>query len=103
MEWLMNSIQRIGLLGFGEVGQVLAADFQSAGVTQLTAFDVLFKNPESACSRAASAAGVRVATTAGEAVADVDLIVSAVTAAQDLAAARSVMGTLKAGAYFLDV
>ncbi len=99
----MNTIERICLLGFGEVGQVLADDFQSAGVTQLIAFDVLFENPDSACSRAAAEAGVRAASTAREAVADADLIVSAVTAAQDLAAARSVAEALKPGAYFLNV
>jgi 3-hydroxyisobutyrate dehydrogenase-like beta-hydroxyacid dehydrogenase len=85
------------------VGQILAADFRSVGVTQLIAFDLLFKNPASACSRAAATAGVRVASTASEAVADADLIVSAVTAGQDLAAARSVLGELKRAAYFLDV
>ena len=99
----MSTIERICLLGFGEVGQTLAADFQSVGVTHLTAFDVLFKNPDSTCSSAASSAGVRVASSAGEAVADADLIVSAVTAAQDLAAARSVVGAIKRAAYFLDV
>jgi 3-hydroxyisobutyrate dehydrogenase-like beta-hydroxyacid dehydrogenase len=103
MERLMSAIQRICLLGFGEVGQTLAADFRAAGITQLTAFDLLFKNPDSACSRAAATAGVHVASTAEEAVADADLIVSAVTAAQDLAAARSVTGALKPCAYFLDV
>ncbi|HEY0941210.1 MAG TPA: DUF1932 domain-containing protein [Steroidobacter sp.] len=99
----MSGMQRICLLGFGEVGQILAADFQSAGNAQLTAFDLLFKNPESACLRAARSAGVRVASNAHEAVADADLIVSAVTAAQAVAAARSVAGALKGKAYFLDV
>lgn len=99
----MSSIQRICLLGFGEVGQILAADFKSAGATQLTAFDLLFKNPQSACSRAARDAGVRVASSATDAVADVDLVVSAVTAAQALAAARSVAGAMKSRTYFLDV
>jgi 3-hydroxyisobutyrate dehydrogenase-like beta-hydroxyacid dehydrogenase len=99
----MSTIERICLLGFGEVGQTFASDFQAAGVTQLTAFDLLFKNAESACTRAAVAAKVRVATSAVEAVATADLVVSAVTAAQDVAAARSVVGAMKAGAYFLDV
>ena len=99
----MSAIKHICLLGFGEVGQTLAADFRGAGGTQLTAFDLLFKNVESACTRAAVAAGVGVTQSAGEAVANVDLVVSAVTAAQDLAAARSVIGSIKPGTYFLDV
>jgi 3-hydroxyisobutyrate dehydrogenase-like beta-hydroxyacid dehydrogenase len=97
------SIQRICLLGFGEVGQILAADFQAAGVTHISAFDLLFKDANSACSRAAAAAGVRAAASAAEAAADADLIVSAVTAAQDLAAAESVVSGIKPAAYFLDV
>jgi len=99
----MSAIEHIGLLGFGEVGQTLAADFRAVGVTQLTAFDLLFNEPESACARAARAANVRVEASAAEAVAAADLGVSAVTAAQDVAAARSVVGAMKAGAYFLDV
>ena len=99
----MSAIQHICLLGFGEVGQTLAADFQVAGVTQLTAFDLLFNDPGSACSRAAIEANVRVASSAVDAVATADLVVSAVTAAQDVAAARSVAGAMKPGAYLLDV
>lgn len=99
----MSTIERICLLGFGEVGQTLAADFQAAGVTQLVAFDLLFKDAESACTRAAVEANVRAASNAGEAAATADLVVSAVTAAQDVAAARSVAGAMKPGAYFLDV
>lgn len=99
----MSQIEHICLLGFGEVGRTLASDFQAAGITQLSAFDVLFKDSASACSRAAVEANVRVAHSAAEAVATADLVVSAVTAAQDVAAARSVLGAMKPGAYFLDV
>jgi 3-hydroxyisobutyrate dehydrogenase-like beta-hydroxyacid dehydrogenase len=99
----VNGIQRICLLGFGEVGQILAADFKSVGGAQLTAFDLLFKNPDSECSRAARDAGVFAASNAGEAVAQADLVISAVTAAQAMNAARSVAGALKSEAYFLDV
>lgn len=99
----MSAIRRICLLGFGEVGQTLAADFRAAGVTQLIAFDLLFKDSGSACSQAAKAADVRIAASAAEAAADADLIISAVTAAQDLAAARAVAGAIKPGGYFLDV
>ena len=99
----MSAIEHICLLGFGEVGQTLAADFRAAGCTQLTAFDLLFKDSKSACARAAAAANVGIASSATEAVASADLVVSAVTAAQDLAAARSVVGALQPGAYFLDM
>lgn len=94
---------RICLLGFGEVGQTLAADFRAAGAAAITVYDVLFSDPTSAPLRAAVATGVRAGKGAKEAVADSDLVVCAVTAAQDVAAAKSVAGALKSSAYFLDV
>jgi 3-hydroxyisobutyrate dehydrogenase-like beta-hydroxyacid dehydrogenase len=99
----MSLATRVCLLGFGEVGQTLAPQFLAAGVEALTAFDILFEQPESAPLRAASASRVRVAKDAKEAAADADLIVSAVTAAQDLAAAHSVADAMKPSALFLDL
>lgn len=89
---------KIALIGFGEVGQTLAADLK---VHELSAYDLLFADPVSAPSRAIAALGVRAAKTAPEAAAGAQVIVSAVTAAQDLAAAQSV-GALK-GALFVDL
>ncbi|MET0534921.1 MAG: DUF1932 domain-containing protein [Steroidobacter sp.] len=94
---------RVCLLGFGEVGQALVADFRSAGVSALTTYDVLFSDANSAPARVAAAADVRIEKDAKQAVADADLVVCAVTAAQDLAAARSVAGAMKRATYFLDV
>jgi len=94
---------RVCLLGFGEVGQALVADFRSAGISAMSSFDVLFTDPNSAPSRAAIAADVRASKSAKDAVAEADLVVCAVTAAQDLAAAQSVAGHMKPSAYFLDV
>jgi 3-hydroxyisobutyrate dehydrogenase-like beta-hydroxyacid dehydrogenase len=96
-------ITRICLLGFGEVGQTLVSDFRAVGATAITAYDVLFSDSSSAPSRAATAADVLVAKDARQAAAHADLVVCAVTAAQDLAAAQSVAGVLKSSAYFLDV
>lgn len=93
---------RICLLGFGEVGQTLVGDLRAAGAA-ITAYDVLFTDPSSAPSRAAATIDVRVGKGAKEAVVDADLIVCAVTAAQDIAAAQSVAGAMKPSAYFLDV
>jgi 3-hydroxyisobutyrate dehydrogenase-like beta-hydroxyacid dehydrogenase len=93
---------RICLLGLGEVGLTLVADLRAAGAA-ITAYDVLFSDPGSAPSRAAVTADVRVAKDAKQAAADADLVVCAVTAAQDIAAAQSVAGALKPSAYFLDV
>lgn len=94
---------QICLLGFGEVGQALATDFTARGVTGLVAWDVLFAVSDSAPGRASAAKGVRAALSVGDAVEGADLVISAVTAAQDLAAARSVVPHLKRNAYYVDV
>ncbi len=94
---------QICLLGFGEVGQALATDFTARGVTGLAAWDVLFTVPDSAPRRATVAKNVRAGLSVGDAVEDADLVISAVTAAQDVAAARSVVPHLKRNAYYLDV
>src|SRR5690349_12028075 len=99
----MSTSTRVCLLGFGEVGQTLASDFQTVAGVELIAFDLLFGNLTSGPSRAASAKGVRVAINAREAVASADVVVSAVTAAQDLAAAQSVTSGLRPSTFFLDV
>jgi 3-hydroxyisobutyrate dehydrogenase-like beta-hydroxyacid dehydrogenase len=93
----------ICLLGFGEVGQALAVDLSARGVTALAAWDILFPVPDSPPRRAVVVQKVRAATSAQDAVASADLVISAVTAAQDVAAARSVAPHLKRNAYFLDV
>jgi 3-hydroxyisobutyrate dehydrogenase-like beta-hydroxyacid dehydrogenase len=94
---------RVCLLGFGEVGQALAVDLSARGVSELLAWDILFPVPDSPPRRAAIIQEVSAATSAQEAVTEADLVISAVTAAQDVAAARSVVLHLKRKAYFLDV
>lgn len=86
-------IRSICLLGFGEVGRTLAEDLRSF---HLTAWDVV---PD----KLSTSPGVRAGQSATASVADADLVISAVTAAQDVAAARSVAGGLRAGAFFLDM
>lgn len=92
-------VTRIALIGFGEVGQILAQDL--AGKAELAVWDLAFEQSGSGPSRAVVDHAVRAASSAPDACGDAELIVSAVTADQDLAAARSV-GSLK-GAFFLDL
>lgn len=94
---------RICLLGFGEVGQALAVDLGARGIKAIAVWDILFPVPDSPPRRAVVVQDIRAATSAQEAVASADLVISAVTASQDVAAARSVAPDLKRGAYFLDV
>jgi 3-hydroxyisobutyrate dehydrogenase-like beta-hydroxyacid dehydrogenase len=94
---------RVCLLGFGEVGQALAMDLGARGVSDLMAWDILFPVADSAPSRALAAKGLRAGADVADAIATADLVVSAVTAAQDVVAARSVAPHLKRNAYLLDV
>lgn len=93
---------RIALIGFGEVGSILAEDL-SASAVGLSAFDLKFSDPGSGPSTAAQAAGVWAASSAQEAVAGCDIVISAVTAGQTLAAAKSVTGGIARNAVFLDL
>ena len=94
---------QVCLLGFGEVGQALAVDLTARGVSGLVAWDILFPVADSAPRRATAAKGVRAAASVEDATAAADLVISAVTAAQDVAAARSVVPCLKRNAWFVDV
>ena len=100
----MTAPPRIALIGFGEVGQTLAEDLVAAGVQQLAAYDRLFGDPDSVPSRAlVRHPAVRAARNAGEAVADAGLVICAVTAAEDLAAAEVTAGGIAPGAFYLDL
>jgi 3-hydroxyisobutyrate dehydrogenase-like beta-hydroxyacid dehydrogenase len=100
----MSGISRICLIGFGEVGQTLAADLVQAGVFDLTSFDVAFDRPDSIPSRALPAhPAVCAEASAAEAAKGAQLIISAVTAAQDVEAAGSVAAGVEPGAFFLDL
>jgi 3-hydroxyisobutyrate dehydrogenase-like beta-hydroxyacid dehydrogenase len=90
------------LLGFGEVGQALTQDLRTS-VGQLTAWDLQFADSGSIPSRAAAELEVRVAPDARAAVAEADLVISAVTAAQIGEAAKSVAPHLKRGASNIDL
>src|SRR5262245_8843270 len=90
-------------IGFGEAGQALASGLRDAGVQTIAAWDILFPEPDGARLKAAGERiGVRLATSAADAVRGSDMVVSAVTAASSLAAAQSVKPHL-AGQFFLDI
>jgi 3-hydroxyisobutyrate dehydrogenase-like beta-hydroxyacid dehydrogenase len=93
---------RVCLLGFGEVGQMLARTLKDR-VEQLTAWDLKFSDTDSDPSRCASQLEVRMAADATSAVRDADVIISAVTAAQIAPAARSVATGLARDAWYLDL
>jgi 3-hydroxyisobutyrate dehydrogenase-like beta-hydroxyacid dehydrogenase len=99
---MATPFSRITLIGFGEVGQTLGVDLLAAGAV-VTAYDILFANPDSGPSRALAKIPVRAAKNATEAVKDAELVIAAVTAASDLEAAQSAAPSLPRGAFYMDV
>jgi 3-hydroxyisobutyrate dehydrogenase-like beta-hydroxyacid dehydrogenase len=86
---------RICFIGFGEAGQAIAAGLREAGAASMSAWDILFPQAEGERLRQAGARiGVRLAASAADAVRSSDVVVSAVTAAASLDAARSVAAHL---------
>jgi 3-hydroxyisobutyrate dehydrogenase-like beta-hydroxyacid dehydrogenase len=99
-----HNTPRISFIGFGEAGQAIAAGLRDTGIEQIAAWDILFPQAEGQKLRAAAETmGVRPAVSAADAVAETDMIISAVTAASSLEAARSVAGHLGGNPYYLDI
>jgi 3-hydroxyisobutyrate dehydrogenase-like beta-hydroxyacid dehydrogenase len=95
---------RISFIGFGEAGQTIASGLRESGIERIAAWDILFPEPAGDRLRAAGdKLGVGCATSAREAVAGTDIIISAVTAASSLEAARSVEPHLAGNPWYLDI
>jgi len=100
----LKNTPRIAFIGFGEAGQAIASGLRVEGVTEIAAWDILFPKPEGEKLKAAGAkAGVRLTTSAAEAINGSDIIISAVTAASSLEAAQSVIPHLIGNPYYLDI
>ncbi len=93
----------IGLVGYGEVGRILAEDLRKQGVT-VSAYDLKLDAPATAQALVAHARahGVGLAASHAELAARADFIVSAVTASQAVPVAQACVPGVKAGAFFLD-
>jgi 3-hydroxyisobutyrate dehydrogenase len=99
----MSNFRRIGILGFGEVGQIFARDLRKAGVADIKVFDIAFGRPDSAPSLALKGSAVHACKTAAELAQNSDLVISAVTAASTLAAAESLVRGIGKESYVLDL
>lgn len=91
---------RIALIGLGEVGLALAEDLEAHSIA---AWDVTFADHDSPASRNAALLCLTPSPSAIDAVRDATLVISAVTAANDLAAAQGVAPGIATGAFFLDL
>jgi 3-hydroxyisobutyrate dehydrogenase-like beta-hydroxyacid dehydrogenase len=95
---------RLCFIGFGEAGQAIASGLREAGVEHIAAWDILFPDDRGATlKQAGEKIGARLASSAAEAVANSDIIISAVTAGSSIDAAQSVAPHLSGNPYFLDV
>lgn len=95
---------RISFIGFGEAGQAIASGLRDTGIDRIAAWDILFPDSAGAPLKSAGESmGVRIASSAGDAVRDTDMIISAVTAASSVDAAVSVAPHLSGNPYYLDI
>ncbi len=93
---------RIGLVGYGEVGRILAEDLRKQGIA-VSAYDLKLDGPQAGPLRDHAAShGVTLAASHAALASQADLVVSAVTASQAVAVAQACAPAIAAGAYFLD-
>lgn len=99
-----QSIQRIALIGFGEVGGIFGHDFAKQGIS-VSVYDILFvsKRHRKQMLSKAGACGVTGFDTFKECVRDADLVISAVTASSALDVARKAGKILERSQTFLDI
>lgn len=97
------SAWRVGLVGYGEVGRILAEDLRAQGAL-VSAYDVKLDTPASAEPLQVHAAnlGVRLAPSSADLTANADFIVSAVTASQTVPVALACASFIKPDTFFLD-
>jgi 3-hydroxyisobutyrate dehydrogenase-like beta-hydroxyacid dehydrogenase len=92
----------ITLIGYGEVGRILAEDLAPQG-HRITAYDTLLDSERGNPLRDhASKAPTALAATHADAVRDAALVISAVTASQAVAVAQACAPAMARGAFFLD-
>lgn len=97
------NVNRVALIGFGEVGQALATDLAAANDIAITAFDLKFSDAGSSPSRAVRRSGACRAETTEDAVRGADVVISAVTAASTIDAAAAASAAINRDAWFFDL
>lgn len=94
---------RIGFVGYGEVGRILAEDLRKRG-RAISAYDVKLEQPASAAPLRAHADehGVILAASHVDLASQCDFIISAVTASQAVPVAQACAPAMQPGGWFLD-
>jgi 3-hydroxyisobutyrate dehydrogenase-like beta-hydroxyacid dehydrogenase len=94
---------RIGLIGYGEVGRILAEDLRGKGIAAVSTYDIkLGTAADGPLREHAARHGVALAASHAALAANADLLICAVTASQDVAAAQACAHGILPGAWFLD-
>jgi 3-hydroxyisobutyrate dehydrogenase-like beta-hydroxyacid dehydrogenase len=94
---------RIGLVGYGEVGRILAEDLRARGVARVLAYDIKLGGGEEAPLREHAAQhGVALLASHAALAEGADLILSAVTASQTVVVARACAPAMRKDGWFLD-
>lgn len=95
----------IGLVGYGEVGKILAAALVERKAGWVGAWDILLADPATgpAMRAHASRAGVEAAASMEALTERADIILSAVTASQAWAVADQAARTIRRGTWFMDL
>jgi len=97
-----STLRRVALVGYGEVGRILAEDLRARGV-DVRAFDIkLHSDAGEPMREHALLHGVPLAESHAALVQGADLVISAVTASQTVAVAQACAPALQAGTWFLD-
>ena len=99
------NLQRIGLIGYGEVGRIFADGLlPMPGVLAVAAWDLQFADAAQGAGARDHAAqrGVSACSSAADLCQQSDLVISAVTASNTLAVAREAAQHLAPGSVFLD-
>jgi 3-hydroxyisobutyrate dehydrogenase-like beta-hydroxyacid dehydrogenase len=93
----------VGLVGYGEVGRILAEDLRKQDV-RITAYDLKLRSDQAggALRDHAAAHGVALAHSHADLAAQADFVISAVTASQAVPVAQACAPAVKQDAWFLD-
>jgi len=93
---------QIGLVGYGEVGRILAEDLREQDI-KVAAYDIKLGNEQQAPLREHAARfGVALAGSHAELAGSADFVISAVTASQAVPVAQACAPAIRQGAWFLD-
>ena len=99
-----ETVSRVAIIGFGEVGGIFGADFAAQGI-EVSVFDILLASEAHRQPMLAEArsCGVKAEDSLRDCVRDADLVISAVTASSALDVAQEAGMVLHAPQIFLDI